>query len=86
MAGKQFGADGFDCLAGPGDLVGAQIVHDHDITPYQRGNQNLLDIGEEQLAIDRSVEHTGATRPSWRRPAMKVEVFQCPCGTASTSR
>ena len=55
----QSGADGFDCLADSGDLVGTQIVHDHDVAPYQRGNQNLLDIGEEQLAIDRSVEHTG---------------------------
>src|ERR1700721_2911606 len=28
----------------------------------------------------------GAVMPSWRRAPMKVVVFQCPCGTAHTSR
>src|SRR6516164_2947444 len=28
----------------------------------------------------------GATIPSWRKPATKVIVFQCPCGTDATSR
>ena len=28
----------------------------------------------------------GATMPSWRKPATKVIVFQCPCGTDATSR
>ena len=32
----QSGADGFDCLADSGDLVGTQIVRDHDVAPYQR--------------------------------------------------
>lgn len=27
----------------------------------------------------------GATMPSWRRPARKVRVFQCPCGTWAVS-
>jgi hypothetical protein len=54
---EQPGAGVFDCLADPGDLVGTEIVHDDDVATDQRGNQNLLDIGKEQLAIDRSVEH-----------------------------
>ena len=28
----------------------------------------------------------GATMPLWRKPATKVVVFQCPCGTDATSR
>src|SRR5271165_948131 len=28
----------------------------------------------------------GAIIPSWRKPATKVIVFQCPCGTDATSR
>src|SRR5262245_57748323 len=28
----------------------------------------------------------GATMPSWRKPATKVIVFQCPCGTDSINR
>ena len=28
----------------------------------------------------------GATIPSWRKPATKVIVFQCPCGTDATNR
>src|ERR1700730_7990325 len=28
----------------------------------------------------------GVTIPSWRKPATKVIVFQCPCGTDATSR
>jgi hypothetical protein len=28
----------------------------------------------------------GATIPSWRKPATKVVVFQCPCGTEATNR
>jgi hypothetical protein len=28
----------------------------------------------------------GAVRPLVRKPATKVEVFQCPCGTAATNR
>lgn len=56
---KQSGTGGFDRLADPGDLVGTEIVHDDDVATCQRGGQHLLDIGEEQLAIDRSIEHAG---------------------------
>ena len=59
MAGRAAWRRLFDCLADPGDLVGTEIVYDDDVATCQRGNQNLLNIGEEQLAIDRSVEHAG---------------------------
>ena len=46
-------------LVNPALLIEIEAVADDDVATYQRGNQNLLDIGEEQLAIDRSVEHAG---------------------------
>jgi hypothetical protein len=54
---KQSGTGGFNRLADPGDLVGTEIVHDDDVATCQRGNQHLLDIGKERLAVDRSIEH-----------------------------
>ena len=45
-----------------GNLVRAELVHDHDIPAVQRGNQHLLDIGEEGLAVDRAIEHTGSNQ------------------------
>ena len=55
-APRAAGANGF------GDrraLVGAQIVHDNDVAWFQGRRQNLLDIGEETLAVDRPIEHEG---------------------------
>ena len=52
-------AGGLDRLANAGNLVRAEPVHDHDIATAQRGNQHLLDIGEEGFAVDRPIEHTG---------------------------
>jgi phosphate uptake regulator len=37
--------------------MNAQIVHDHDTAFRQRRDQALLDIGREDLAIDRLVEY-----------------------------
>lgn len=37
-------------------LVAAKIVHDHDVTKPEAGNQYLFDIEQEPLSIDRSVE------------------------------
>jgi hypothetical protein len=56
--------------------VRGQIIHDDDIANFQSWHQDLFDIGQEQVAIDRSVEQPGATKPSSVKAAMKVEVFQ----------
>jgi len=37
-------------------LVAAQIVHDDDVAGRERGDQHLLDIGQERRAVDRSVD------------------------------
>jgi hypothetical protein len=56
---KQSCAGSFNRLADPGDLVGTEIVHDDDVATCQRGNQHLLDIGQERLAVDRSRRKAG---------------------------
>ncbi len=38
-------------------LVRPQIVHDDDVAPLERGNQDLLDIGKEGLAVDGAIQH-----------------------------
>lgn len=34
----------------------AKVVHDHDVTGPQCWNEDLFDIGEEVLAIDRTIK------------------------------
>ena len=53
-----------------------QVVEDHRVAFAQNGDENLLDIGDEVLGIDRPVEHKGAINPSQVRPARNVVVFQ----------
>jgi hypothetical protein len=40
-------------------FVAAEIVHDDDISEPQGGNENFLDIEEEPLTIDRTVDQPG---------------------------
>lgn len=40
-------------------LMARQIVEDYRVALAQNGYENLLDIGEEALGVDRSVEHKG---------------------------
>ena len=39
--------------------MAAKVVQDHHVAWAERGGQNLLDIGQEGLAVDRPVEETG---------------------------
>lgn len=59
-----------EARAGAGDqtrglivLMARQIVEDHGVALAQNGDQDLLDIGEEALGIDRPVEHKGRNQP-----------------------
>lgn len=40
-------------------LMTAKVVHDDDVAGRQGGDQDLLDIGQEPLAVDRSVQDEG---------------------------
>lgn len=56
-------------------FVAAEIVHDDDIAGLQRRYQDLLDIGQELLAVDRSVED------AWRLDPIAAQAGQeglCP--------
>ena len=49
----------FDGFLHAGDLVNRDVVHEHDVTSFQSGNEKLFDIGPERLAVHRSFEHEG---------------------------
>lgn len=51
-------AGGFDSLLHPFDVMGRQVIHDDDVTLAQRGREDLVQIGEEGVAIHRSIEQS----------------------------
>lgn len=57
------GADGADRLPDSFALVAAEVVEDDDIAGPEGGSQELLHIGAEALAVDRSVEDAGRVDP-----------------------
>ena len=64
---EQCRAGGFDRLASGRRLVARQIVHDDDVAGQKVGDENLADIGDEGVAVDRPVEdhwgdHAGPTQ------------------------
>src|SRR5674476_1274911 len=48
--------DSVDCLAYPVDLVGPQIIREHDVAFCQRWREHLLDIGHERGSIHRTID------------------------------
>jgi hypothetical protein len=60
--------------------VGAEVVDDDDVAFFQGWDENLLDIGGETLAVDGPSITRGASIRSQRKAAIKVIVFQWPCG------
>ena len=56
---QQGRAGGLDGLAHGGLLVGSQIIHHDDVAGSQRRHQNLFDVAQEQVGVDRAVEHSG---------------------------
>lgn len=56
---QQLSAGRFDGAADGRDLMDGKVVHDDDVIQPQHGDEDLLYIGDEQLGIDRTVEHVG---------------------------
>lgn len=56
---QQLSTRRFDGAADGRDFMDGKIVHDDDVIRPQRGDEDLLYIGGEQLGIDRTVEHVG---------------------------
>jgi len=57
---EELGANCADRRSHCGKFVAAQIVHDHDIAGGQSRDQELLDVGGEDVPIDRTVDHAGS--------------------------
>jgi hypothetical protein len=49
-------AGGFDGFPRVAHLVGRQVVHDDDVAVPQRRREQVLDVGDEGLAVHRPVE------------------------------
>src|SRR5947209_18774546 len=54
---------GLDRFRHTGHLVGPEVVHDDDITAIERRSETLLDIGEKDCPIHRSINHKGRDHP-----------------------
>jgi hypothetical protein len=50
-------ASPLDCLADGRSFVNIDVVHDDDIAAPERGDQTLLDIGQEHLSVHGAVDH-----------------------------
>lgn len=55
---EEFGAGRADSLPDCLAFVRAEIVHDHDVARFERGNEELLGIGLKALSVDRAVKYT----------------------------
>lgn len=53
----QGGSDGRDCLTDASDLVCGEVVHHHEIAGSQSWCELLLDVGQEQFTVHRTVDH-----------------------------
>lgn len=43
--------------------MASEVVHDHDVARRECWHEELLDVGGEDLAVDRPVEHAGGIDP-----------------------
>jgi hypothetical protein len=50
----------FDRFSDTDALVNIDVVHEHDVTSFQRWSKNLFDIGNKHLAVHRPFEHEGS--------------------------
>jgi hypothetical protein len=60
---EQFCTDRADGTAHSFAFVAAEIVNDDDVARLQRWHQHLLDISQEALAIDWTVDDAGRVDP-----------------------
>ena len=67
----QRGADRFNRVAHPVDLVGGEIVRDHDVAGLQRRDEDVFDVGEEAGPIHGAVQHPRGGEP--RHPQRRDE-------------
>jgi hypothetical protein len=49
----------FDEFTDSGSLMAREVINDDDVAGAEFPNEDLLDIGLEGIAVDRTVEHEG---------------------------
>ena len=52
--------------------MAAEIVHDHDVAWLEVWHEDLLDIGEEALAVDRTIEDARRIEAIMAKPIPKA--------------
>ena len=82
----KFCPGGADGLAHGAGFMGAEIIHDDDITWREGWNQHFLDIDAKALAIDRAVEQPWRLDAVVAQAVRNVMVFQWPKGALPRSR
>lgn len=60
---SNFCSDSFDGLTHSYDFVRAEIVHHDDVVFAQRGHKLLLNVSEENRAVDRAIHNQGGCQP-----------------------
>jgi hypothetical protein len=68
---EELGAGGADGSTNGFAFVATEIVHDDDVALLERGHEDLLDIGQEAPAVDRTVDDAGRVDPV--RPQCRQE-------------
>ena len=51
----------FDRFSDTDTLVNTDVVHEHDVTSFQRWSKNLFDISLEHLTVHCALEHEGSS-------------------------
>jgi hypothetical protein len=75
---EKLGAGRTDGLAHGVALVTAEIVHDDDVAGLERRHQELLDIGFEAFAIDRSIKDARRVDPVVPQGGKECECLPMP--------
>ena len=60
---EELGAGLADCPPNRLSPVTPEIIHDHDVAGGEAGDQEIIDVGQEALAVDRAVEQAGRLDP-----------------------
>jgi len=67
-------------------FMAAEIVHDHQVAGFEGRDENLIDIGAEDHAIDRAVDDAGRVEPVAAQRRQEVRVRHLPNGALATRR
>ena len=59
---------GLDGFAHTGELMGFEVVDDHDVTALEGGSQALFEIGDKACAGHRSIDHEWRDNPVMAQP------------------